>query len=423
MNPQDIAKKYGASFNTEDISKKYGASFSPTNTEPQKKKLPLLTKESGGFGTALKDVAVGAGKGLLRGARDLAGAFQGAGQRVIAGFSGKPIEEVQATTGIKSLGDKTSQGQMVTEQLKPKSVGEKVGGVLETVAEVGTGFTVAKGPQAIQKARQGYTAYKEGKAGEKVTEMISPKPTVKQAQLAQTQGRLIEGKKPTLFKSGTEDSIAPSQKTQSASQTIVKNIPNASKMSPSELYKAVDENITNTATKLRPQMEATPIKPETVQKLNTDWESLKKSQVADAPATEEINVIKRQGKFESLLKKSGSNTHADLWDTAINYDNSIPDAVKKANSLSSESLQIQKQEWLDNRKILSDAIEKSSRPEFKQMSDMYEAKNGILSKTKIDKAQASKLKQLVKKHPEVAGTIKLVIGIEAFRRIFGVNIP
>jgi len=430
MNPQDIAKKYGASFNSEDISKKYGATFTPISSEPEKKKLPILTKESGGFGTALKDVTVGAGKGFIRGARGLAESLQGMGQRIISGFSGQPLEQVQATTGIKSLSDKTPQGQQVSEQLQPKSVGEKVGGVLETVGELATGFTVAKGPQAIQKAKQGYTAYKEAKAGEKITEMISPKPTVKQAQLAQREGRLIEGKEPTWFKKGTEDTIAPSKKTLSATETIKQKIPNASKMKPGELYKAVEGEIGKTAQTLKPKMKATPIKPETIQKINTDWEALKRTQLEVADATEEANIIKLQKQFEERLKKSGAGTHDDLWETAIEYDRSIPENVKKANALSPESLQNKKEIWLQNREILKSAINDNSygmgevsQKAFKEMTDLYEAKTGITSKTKIDKAQASKLKQLVKKHPEIAGTIKLVIGIEAFRRIFGVDIP
>ncbi len=169
----------------------------------------------------------------------------------------------------------------------------------------------------------------------------------------------------------------------------MENIPNASEMSPSKLYTAIDNKITETATKLRPQMEATPIKPQTVEKINSDWESLKKSQIDNAPATEEANVAKRQAKFEATLKKSGSGNHADLWDTRINYDNSIAENVKKANINSPESLQLQKEEWLQNRKILSDAINdnvsgmgKVSQKAFSDMTNMYEARNGILSQTK-----------------------------------------
>jgi hypothetical protein len=192
-------------------------------------------------------------------------------------------------------------------------------------------------------------------------------------------------------------------------------------MSPPELYKAVDKKINTTATKLRPKMKATPIQPETVAKINTKWETLKQSQIIDAPATEEINVAKRQLKFESLLKKSGSQNHADLWDTRVNYDKSVPDAVKKANNMSSESLQLQKEEWLDNRRILSEAFEDSTKPEFKTMSNLYEARNGLMSNTKLQKGQPSTIRQIYdsKTGKVIRMVAKYGVGYELLKRGFG----
>ncbi len=406
-----------------NISQLNGNYTTQDRAQPQKPSLPLLTNPNGGFGTALKDVAVGAGKSLVSGGRDLAGMVQGLGQDVLRTTTGS------APQGIQSISNDNPVGQQVSQQLQAKSRGEQVGKVLETGAELGAGFASKGGQQAVTMAQEGVNAYKAGqeaklatKEGSKITEMISPKPTVKEAKLATTQGRFVEGKKPTMFRAGTEDTIAPSQKTMSASQTIQKNIPNASKMSPSELYTAVDKNIGDTATKLRPQMQATPIKPATIEKINTDWEALKKSQIADAPATEEVNVAKRQAKFESLLKKSGSSSHADLWDTAIKYDDSIPENVKRATSLSPESYQLQKQEWLDNRQILSDAMDKSSRPEFKAMSDMYNAKTGLLSKAKVDKAQISKVNQFLKDNPKTAKVLGGVTIYEVAKKL-GLPLP
>lgn len=396
---------------------------SSTQEQSVKKPMPLLTNEQGGVGTALKDVALGAGKSFIRGGRDLAGMVQGLGQKT-AGLFG-----VNTTgSGIKSITDTTAEGSQVGEQLKSKSRGEQIGGLLETGAELASGFTAAKGPQAIAKAKQAYTAGKEAKAGDKILETISPKPTVKEARLAQSQGRLIQGKERTFFKAGTEDKIAPTEKLKQAKDIIIQRIPNATKLNPKQLYTAVDSEITNTATKLRPQMEATPIKPETIGKINTDWEKLKKIQLEAADATEEANVAKLQKQFEAKLQKSGSGNHADLWDTRIEYDNSIPKNVKEANAMSSESLQNKKEIWLQNRQILSDAIndvehgmgELASKP-FKEMSNLYEAKNNLLSKAKVDKAQVSKLKELVQKNPEVASLLKAGLGIELFTRLFGGN--
>lgn len=370
------------------------------------KPVPILTNEHGGIGTAMKDIVVGAGKDLMGTARDTAGLLQHVGQSAIAGFTHTPIEQVQANTGFKSLDNSTPEGTQIEEQLKSKSRGEQTGKVLSAVTQIAAPFSGGNAEKLIAKGKSAYEGFQAGReakatadATSRVTEMISPKATAKEAKIAQTQGRLVPAKEPTLFRKGTEGEILPSKKTLSSAETITKNIPGASKMSEDQLFKAVDKNITDTATKLRPVMEQTPIKPEAIQKINDDWQALKKSQMLEAPATEEANVAKRQGKFESLLQKSGNQTHADLWDTAIKYDESIPENVKRANSLSPESLQLQKEEWLQNRQILSDAIEKNSRPEFKQMSDMYNAKEGILSKTKVEKAQMSKLRELIKKHP------------------------
>ena len=263
----------------------------------------------------------------------------------------------------------------------------------------------------------------------KVQEMVSPKPTLKEVRLAQAEGRLVKGEPRTFFKAGTPDTITPSPKVQSATQTILKNIPEAPKMSPPELYNAVEQHITKTAEALRPEMEKTPIKPETIQKINDDWASVKKQQLAEAPATEEVNVAKRQAKFEETLKKSGSTHQGDLWDTRIAYDKSVPRNVKMANSMSPESLQLQKAEWLQNREILNNAINDTkngmgakSQKAFSDMTDLYEAKTNIQSRAKLEtKGQPSKFKEIYdsKTGRIIRGAVKVGVGAELVKRELG----
>lgn len=396
-----------------------------------KSSLPLLTKESGdihqNMRTATKDIVVGAGKDLIEGARGVTSGLQNFGQSALSGLFHQPLAEVKANTGIKSLDSSTPESSQIDEQLKAKSRGEQTGKVLSAVTQIVAPFSGGTAEKLIAKGKsayEGFQASREAKsaadATSKVAETISPKATAKEAKLAQTQGRFVEGKEGGYLTKGTPDKILPSKKTLSASETITKNIPGADKMSEGQLFKAVDENITKTAKELRPVMEKTPIKPETIQKINDDWTGLKKTQLLEAPATEEANVAKRQAKFESLLKKSGNQSHADLWDTRIAYDDSIPERVKQASSISDESLQLQKQEWLDNREILNDAI--NARPEFKQMSDMYTAKQGILSKTKVEKAQLSKISQTLKKHPNIVRVLKAA-GLYEGLKLLGVRVP
>ena len=242
---------------------------------------------------------------------------------------------------------------------------------------------------------------------QKIKDTISPKPTAKEAKLATDQGRLIKGQDPTLFKAGTPDQIATSPQQLQSTMTIHRLIPDAANIDEPTLHAALDEKIADTAQKLKPQMEATPIKPETVQKITDDWTNLKKTQMQTADATDEPNVLKSQKQFEAILKKSSSGNMNDLWDSAKVYDASVPDNVKSANSISSESLQNKKAIWMQNRSILRNAINdsenglgKTSQQAFSDMKDMYEAQNGIMSKAKIEtEAAPSKFSQLADSKP------------------------
>ena len=245
----------------------------------------------------------------------------------------------------------------------------------------------------------------------RIEELVSAKPTIREAQLAQSQGRLIKGKEPTLLRGGTPDVVIPTKKIASASEIIMKNIPNASKMSSAELYTAVDTRISTTAAQLRPKMKQTPLKSETIHKMSDDLKALKIRQMAEVPASEEANVLKRQRQFEEHLKKNAESADPVsqdwLWDVRVSYDNTIPVNVKKATSMSSESLQIRKEEWLQNRGILNDAINSptlgmgaESEKAFYEMSSLYEAKQNLLQKAKINTTgQSSKVSQFLKKHP------------------------
>lgn len=264
---------------------------------------------------------------------------------------------------------------------------------------------------------------------EKIKDTISPKPTAKEAKLALDQGRLIKGNEPTMFKEGTPDKIATSDQQLKSTMTIKKLIPDAARMDEPTLYSAIDSKIGNIAKKLQPEMEKTPIKQETVQNITDKWEALKKSEIENADANEEANVLKSQKQFETRLQKSESGNMNDLWNTAKEYDASVPENVKKANSMSSESLQNKKSLWLDRRAIIRDAIKdtknglgKTAQQGFSDMTDMYEAQNGILSKAKVETGvEPSKLSQAYnsKTGKAVRTIAKAGLGVEAGKKILG----
>jgi hypothetical protein len=240
-----------------------------------------------------------------------------------------------------------------------------------------------------------------------IKDMIMPKPTAKEARLAMDENRLYRGEQGGLLTSGTADEVAATPQVAKSVQTIQRLIPDAAKLDDATLYSELSNKVIESAKALQPELEKTPINYETVNKMTTDWEKLKQTQIADAPASEELNVAKRQDKFQSFMDKTKLNNFNDLWETAKSYDATIPDRVKQANNLSSESVQLQKDEWMDNRSILKQAINdtenglgETSRAPFSDMHDMYEAQNGILSKAKINQTGApSKAVQFMKDHP------------------------
>lgn len=284
----------------------------------------------------------------------------------------------------------------------------------------------------------------------KIEEKISPATTKKEAQIAQKEGRFISGKEPSLLRGGKEDVILPSDKTIRASETILREIPNAPKLSESQLFGELSNKTKTIAQELKPEMEKIPVSDDTLLNANKKWNELKQKQITEVDATDEINVIKRQKRFEEFLGKIKNNDVQDLiqkarngeltqeqfsqqvaerlqkaekanlnnvWDARKAYDDSIPEAVKKATSLSDSKLLQLQQEWLQNREILNSMITDlenglgdTAKTRFADMRDMYSAKEAILGKTKVTKGKPSKASQWVKENPVKATIIGTAIG-------------
>jgi hypothetical protein len=313
-------------------------------------------------------------------------------------------------------------GTDLQNQMSPQNQAQQGGATAANVAEIALPLAkpisgiIENAPKILESGKNliGNIVKGSPKTEEQVIQdLISPKPTVSQAKLAESQGRLIKGQEPTLFKAGTEDVVLPSQKNIRAAQTIQNNIPGAAKMNEAQLYTSLNNKTGEIAMNLKPEMLKVSVNPEVSSKIGSAWQDLKQIQISDVPATEEANVAKLQGKFDQILQKLGKTenpTMQNYWDARQSYDQSIKDAVKKANNLSPESLQMQKEIWLQNREILNGAINDSStglgqtsKQSFSDMTDMYNAKEGILSKAKINtKVQPSKIVQWVKKHPIIS---------------------
>lgn len=255
----------------------------------------------------------------------------------------------------------------------------------------------------------------------KISDMIAPKPTIKQARIAQQEGRLFKGKEPGFFTDGTPDKIAASPQQAQSAQTIGRLIEGADKMDQPTLYGALQDKVTEVATDLKPQMEKTPINQKTIDKVNSDTKNLFKQQTADALATDESNVAKLQSNFKSFLKKSKTGNFNELWETAKGYDASVPDKVKTATDASPHEMQMAHEIWLQNRGVLRDAINdvvdgmgKTSQKAFSDMRDLYNAQHALDTTAHVAKVGApSKLTQLGK---TPAGKVAkhLIVGGGAF---------
>jgi hypothetical protein len=238
-----------------------------------------------------------------------------------------------------------------------------------------------------------------------ITDKIAPKMNTSEMTNAVAEGRVTRASQGPVSKAlfgQAPDVVEQSEGVQRAAATIQKQIPGAAQMSDTNLYKALGDNVSAKAMELRLVLESTPVEGKTIAQIKNAWATTKASQAEDVGFANMPGSKVAQGKFQNIIDEFNLTeqnpvtgkmqaveppTAADVWDARIAYDKSIPANVKSATSLSSESLQYQKTMWLQNRQILSDAINKSagdldadSQQVFKDMSDMYNARQNIISK-------------------------------------------
>jgi hypothetical protein len=283
----------------------------------------------------------------------------------------------------QGLQAKGNVGQVATSTVKGAAIGGGTGIVAGGVLGAGSSALADKTP-AVQKAEEMST----------IQDTISPKTTVKEARLAESQGRLVKGKPASFWKSQTADEILPSAKVQKATETIQREIPGASKMNEPQLYDALDKKTSEIAQNLKPEMQKTPVGGSVQSKMQSDWTTMKAQQVKDPYMSKNVNIKKLQADFaerlDNILTKTKNPTLDDLWQERINYDTSVPKPVKEATSLSGDDLMTKKNIWLQQRRILNNAINdassgmgKTSQQAFSDMTDMYSSQQNILTKAKV----------------------------------------
>ncbi len=267
----------------------------------------------------------------------------------------------------------------------------KVNEVIQKPFDAASDF-VNKAKNKILGTPEEIAAKKSAKDTNAVAEIISPKITSAETQNAINEGRVTRGSDSAVF-GKAPDVVAHSEQIMRSADVISQEIPNAAKMNDVQINSSIDKWISDTSEKLKPEMAKTPVSSETVDKVTSTWEDLKSKQAStpeflDNKAGNEAF----QNKFENYLNQSkNAKDLNEVWDVRKAYDDSIPKNVKNATTNSSPVLQDRQAMWLQNRAILNSTIHdvstglgETSRDAFSKMSDMYEAKQNILQKAKLD---------------------------------------
>lgn len=328
----------------------------------------------------------------------------------------KTLEEIAGTTG--ALGE--TAGNILA-----------IEGGVRTAKNIGSQTKEALSSLESKKqiAAEGKKIASTGEDLMAIKKKIQPKPTAKEARLAMEQGRLYEGTEGSLFKEGKPGGIAASEQQARSVNTIKKYVPDAGSLDPNTLYTEIKNNVGEISKKLKPEMQKVPIKPETVSKMAEDWKALKAEQ--SGPFAPKGVIKPMQAHFEEVLKSVKSGTIDDIWEAAKKYDDSVPDRVKNATELSDSVLQTQKDIWLDNRRILRDAINdmenglgQISRQAFAEMRDLYEAQNGLLTKAIVETVgKPSGIQKVIEKYKTPlkvgAGVVGGAGALEVARKAIG----
>lgn len=262
----------------------------------------------------------------------------------------------------------------------------------------------------------------------KIADNISPKLTPRAKEIAIREKRVISPKE-TKLGGKKPDIIKPSQREIEISQTVDRLIPGANKLNQFKLADKMQEKVVQIATKLRDKFRNVSFTPQKATDIKTKWTTVKSKQ-ADLPNFKSNEAVskKAQDRFEIILDemlkpvkdaKTGQFRQKnldDLWQIAIDYDNAdfIGTTVKNASDLSVPSLQIQKDMWLENRRLLREVLEDAAKnldPQseraFRDMARLYDGINNIAQKADIDtKGKAGLLKQILQsKATKAAGAI------------------
>jgi hypothetical protein len=338
----------------------------------------------------------------------------------IAGVMGLAEPEIEKGVGF------------VAEKI-PESVKQKASELIdllpeETKQSAGDAFAslglLAAGPQKkIAKKLLGKVAQKTvpkitkraaTKTLPKIEQAIQPKLTAKQQRIARIQGRVTRPKtsklKETIF-GKKQDIVEPTKRSKQAAQTVQREVPKAAEMDDIALEKAVRAKSLEKVAPLKEKLKTVQLDRKAVPKLKKEWaiQKTKNTENLRSVGVKE-NTINRN--FEKTMMKMTqqvrdaktgklrSKNMDDIWDLTKSYDDTISEPVKNATGISSDALQVQKQTWLTNRRILRNFIKansKEAKEAFGIMHDLLTAADDMATLGLETKKMPSPLKESLKK--------------------------
>jgi hypothetical protein len=317
-------------------------------------------------------------------------ASAGTAKGVMAGKAGLAAK-VGIGTGTGYAFDVASnlqeEDKSVGESFKP-GVGTVVGGAIPIAGKI-AGKTVSGIKEFMRKGQI-----------DDISGKIAPNLTKKEIMTALSEGRVVRtGKIGKIL--GKADKVLLDKKVTAAAETIQRVIPKASKLSDAEIANKAGEAIGNISNKLSPELKNVKINDELKEGIINSWASVKESQVEKLAFASKTALNKQHKAFEKTLENLIDADNADeLWKSIQKYDDSIPSQIKKANGMSSDVAQELRGVWLDNRRILRNAIDELAlemkdeivSQGFRDMANLYTAKTNI-----INSANLAKNKGLFKK--------------------------
>jgi len=359
---------------------------------PEERKERVQEKVAAGIKEDIRGTAdilqEGAGEILKAIPREMVRPFvsfvQGIQGLIPGGKTGEERVEVPVLGEIKPISEMTPLEAGVSALELSPLAGKAIGRAVER------GFSVVTKPGRV-------VAGKLRGAGDTLEQTISPKLTIKRKGELIKKG-LVEkgeavplvGKAPDIIRAGkTEQAIA---------DTFRKSIKNAEKLDEFQLVTKAGDSIADIAKTIRPVLKKIGFsegsKKEILNSVDDIIEQQKKDPLFFTKKTSNAAFQKQfkefMGSMDNKIKDIDTGklrdwTMEDVWDLRISYDDIVSKTVKNSTENSSELLQYQKDMWLQNRRLLNEWLfDKVPSQEFRDMSNLYEGINNIVTKGNVD---------------------------------------